>query len=151
MRGLTDEKNIDLQVVLPAKLEPIRADRDKLAIILNNLLGNAIKYTKPEGNVIVGCQITGNSVVITVKDNGIGIAPAEQSKVFEKFYRVGDPEAGGEQGTGIGLYTAREIARQHGGDIELSSEKGSGSTFIVRLPHQETRATKIVTEVSIED
>ena len=151
VRGLTDEKNIDLQVVLPAKLEPIRADRDKLAVILNNLLGNAIKYTKPEGNVIVGCQITGNSVVITVKDNGIGIAPAEQSKVFEKFYRVGDPEAGGEQGTGIGLYTAREIARQHGGDIELISEKGSGSTFIVRLPHQETRATKIGTEVSIED
>ncbi len=140
VRGLADEKNIDLQLLLPAKAEQIRADRDKLAVVINNLLGNAIKYTPKEGNVVVGCQFGGNSVVITVKDNGIGIAPADHVRIFEKFHRVNDPAVLAESGTGIGLYTAREIVRRHGGEIEIMSEKGLGSTFMVRLPHEPSRA-----------
>ncbi len=141
VRGIAEEKNIDVQLILPAKLEPIRADRDKLAVVINNLLGNAIKYTASGGNVIVGCQISSDSVVLTVKDNGMGIAAQDQARVFEKFQRGSDPEVQGITGTGIGLYTAREIVRRHGGDIELISEKGAGSTFMVRLPHRESRAT----------
>jgi signal transduction histidine kinase len=83
VRGLADEKNIDVQLVLPAKLETIRGDRDKLAVVVNNLLGNAIKYTNAGGNVVVGCQTNADSVVITVKDNGIGITPEDQPRVFE--------------------------------------------------------------------
>ncbi len=140
VRGLADEKSIDIQLVLPPKLEPIRADRDKLAVVINNLLGNGIKYTPSGGNVVVGCQFNGGEVVLTFKDNGIGIAPSEHARVFEKFQRSEDPDVQNETGTGIGLYTAREIVRQQGGDIELISEKGAGSTFLVRLPHEETRA-----------
>ncbi len=140
VRGLADEKNLDIQLALPDKLEPIQADRDKLAVVINNLLGNAIKYTPPDGHVVVGCQFTGGDVVISVKDNGIGIEPADQPRVFEKFQRATDPEVLKQTGTGIGLYTAREIARRHRGDIELISEKGQGSTFLVRLPHTCTRA-----------
>jgi signal transduction histidine kinase len=136
VRGLADEKGIDIQLVLPSKLEPIHADRDKLAVVINNLLGNAIKYTPHNGNVVLGCQITGSEVVVTLKDNGIGIDPADQARVFEKFQRANDPEVKNETGTGIGLYTAREIVRRHGGQIELISEKGKGSTFLVRLPHK---------------
>ncbi len=143
VRGLADEKNIDIQLVLPAKLEPIRADRDKLSVVINNLLGNAIKYTPANGNVVVGCQVAGETVVLTFKDNGIGIDPAEHGKVFEKFQRGSNPEVQNEPGTGIGLYTAREIVRRHGGEIELISEKDKGSTFMVRLPHRESRAAAL--------
>jgi len=140
VRGLADDKNIDIQLVLPPKLEPIRTDRDKLAVVINNLLGNAIKYTPSGGNVIVGCQVSGSEAVLTFKDNGIGIDPREHARVFEKFQRSDDPSVQSETGTGIGLYTAREIVRRQGGDIEVISEKGAGATFVVRLPHEETRA-----------
>ena len=145
VRGLADEKNIDLQLLLPPKMESIRGDRDKLAVVVNNLLGNAIKYTPPGGNILVGCQFAGDKVAITVKDNGIGIDPEDHGRIFEKFQRAHDPEVQNEAGTGIGLYTAREIARRHGGDIELISQKGEGSTFLVRLPHRESRAIALST------
>ncbi len=143
VRGLADEKNIDLQLLLPSKLEAIQADRDKLAVVVNNLLGNAIKYTPADGNVVVGCQVNTDGVVVTVKDNGVGIDAEDQSRVFEKFYRAQDDEVQTETGTGIGLYTARAIARRHGGDIELLSAKGEGSTFMLKLPHQTTRETSL--------
>ena len=141
VRGLADDKDIDLQLVLPAKCESVRADRDKLAVVINNLLGNAIKYTRKSGSVVVGCQFKSEEVVITFKDNGIGIAPEDHERVFEKFQRANDPEVLEEAGTGIGLYTAREIVRRHGGDITLMSNKGEGTTVVVSLPHEETRAS----------
>ncbi|MFQ5462340.1 MAG: sensor histidine kinase, partial [Phycisphaerae bacterium] len=116
-------------------------DRDNLAVVVNNLLGNAIKYTPADGNVYVGCQVNSDGVVITVKDNGVGISPEDQPRVFEKFYRAEDEAVQTETGTGIGLYTARAIARRHGGDIELLSAKGEGSTFMLKLPHKTTRET----------
>jgi len=143
VRGLADDKNIDLQLTLPPKMESIRGDRDKLAVVFNNLLGNAIKYTKPGGAVLVACQFGGNEAVITVKDSGIGIDPSDHSRIFEKFQRARDPEVLAESGTGIGLYTAREIVRRHRGDIELISAKGKGSTFLARLPRAETRASSL--------
>ncbi len=146
VRGLAEDKQIDIQLVLPPKLEPIHGDRDKLNVVVNNLLGNAIKYTPPNGQVIVGCQLAAEEVIITVKDNGIGIDPGDHARVFEKFQRASDPMVKNETGTGIGLYTAREIARHHGGDIELISAKGKGSTFMVRLPHQESRAGALATQ-----
>lgn len=143
IRGLADEKKIDIQLILPSKMEPIRADRDKLAVIVNNLLGNAIKYTPRDGDVQVGCQYTGDNVVLTFKDNGIGIDTEDLRRVFEKFQRGSNQEVQSEIGSGIGLFTAREIARRHGGDIELISKLGEGSTFLVRIPHIETRAAAL--------
>lgn len=145
VRGLADKKSIDLQLVLPDKLEPIQADRDKLAVVINNLLGNAIKYTPSNGNVVVGCRFTGSEVVISVKDNGIGISSADHVRVFEKFQRAADPDVQNQTGTGIGLYSAAEIVRRHRGEIELISEKGQGSTFLVHLPHTGTRAAVLTT------
>jgi PAS domain S-box-containing protein len=143
VRGVAEEKNIDVQLVLPAKLEPIRGDRDKLAVVVNNLLGNALKYTPKDGNVIIGCQVGNESVVLTFKDNGYGIDPKDHARVFEKFQRGSEPEVLQERGTGIGLYTAREIVRRHGGDIELISARQKGSTFMVRLPRQRTRSSSL--------
>lgn len=143
VRQLAEEKNIDLQLVLPPKKELIQADRDKLAVVINNLLGNAIKYTPKDGNVVVACQFTTDSAIISVKDNGIGIDPLDHARVFEKFQRANDPAVTAETGTGIGLYTAREIVRRHGGEIEIISAKGEGSTFMVRIPHKESRAAAL--------
>ncbi|MFQ5489722.1 MAG: ATP-binding protein [Phycisphaerae bacterium] len=134
LRGLADDKNIDLQLNLPAKLGKIRADRDKLTVVLNNLLGNALKYTPSDGSVRVGCKTTESQLLITVQDSGIGIDPADQERIFEKFQRADDADVQAEPGTGIGLTTAREIARRHKGDIEVMSAKGEGSTFVVKLP-----------------
>lgn len=145
VRNLADEKNIDIQLVLPAKMEAVEGDRDKLAVVLNNLLGNAIKYTPRDGNVIVGCQFGASDVSISVKDNGIGIDPKDHARVFEKFQRADDPAVHGEPGNGIGLYTAREIVRRHNGQLDLISQKSHGATFLVRLPHSPTRASAATT------
>ncbi|MCP4249595.1 MAG: hypothetical protein GY778_21350 [bacterium] len=134
VRGLADEKKIDLQMNLPSKLGTVRADRDKLAVVINNLLGNALKYTPADGSVRLGCKMSETELVITVKDNGIGIDPANHNRVFEKFQRIQDPDVEDQVGTGIGLTTAREIVRRHQGDIELMSAKGEGSTFVVKIP-----------------
>lgn len=134
LRGLADEKRVDMQVSLPSKLPTLQADRDKLAVVLNNLLGNALKYTPSGGSVQVGCQASDEAILITVKDTGIGIDPADHDRIFEKFQRGSSQEVEGITGTGIGLTTAREIVRRHGGDIEVMSAKDAGSTFVVRLP-----------------
>lgn len=134
VRGLADEKNIDLQMELPSKLGNVQGDRDKLAVVMNNLLGNALKYTPSGGSVRLGCSVTDSELKVTVKDSGIGIDPADHDRIFEKFQRSNDPDVQNETGTGIGLTTAREIARRHGGDIELMSQKGEGSTFVVTIP-----------------
>jgi len=134
VRGLAEGKKIDLQLVLPPKLSPVEADRDKLAVVLNNLLGNAIKYTPSGGQVVVSCQVRRGEVLVAVKDSGIGIDESEHDRIFEKFQRSGDPRVQAETGTGIGLTTAREIARQHDGDITLHSVKGEGATFTLHLP-----------------
>lgn len=145
VRQLAEEKNIDLQLVLPPKRELISGDRDKLAVVVNNLLGNALKYTPKGGTVIAACQFSSDAALISVKDNGIGIAPEDHGRVFEKFQRANDPAVLAETGTGIGLYTSREIVRRHGGEIEVISAKGEGSTFMVRLPHKESRAAALST------
>ena len=134
LRGLADEKNIDLQMNLPSKLGTIHGDRDKLAVVLNNLLGNALKYTPTGGSVCLGCKMSETELVITVKDTGIGIDPGDHERIFEKFQRADDPAVQEETGTGIGLTTAREIVRRHRGEIELMSAKGEGSTFVVKIP-----------------
>ena len=143
LRGLADEKDMDLQLVLPPKMDLVHADRDKLAVVLTNLIGNSLKYTPAGGSVIVGCQVKAEQAVITVKDNGIGIDPRDHVRVFEKFQRSEDPDVQNETGSGIGLFTAREIVRRHGGDIDLISKKGEGATFVVRLPHTASRAESL--------
>ncbi len=144
VRGIAESKNIDLQIVLPPKLEPIRADRDKLAVVINNLLGNALKYTHSGGQVVLSCRRTENNLIVSIRDSGIGIDPKDHERIFEKFQRSSDPEVLEETGTGIGLTTAREIVRHHGGEISLMSKKGEGSTFTVTIPVDQRAPTPAV-------
>lgn len=132
--GAADEKGIELTLKLPPKLPRLRGDKQRLASLLMNLIGNAIKYTPPQGRVQVSLETGENTVLIHVSDNGVGIAPEDLPHIFEKFYRAAHPAVQEVPGTGLGLAIAREVARLHGGDIRVQSEPGRGSTFTVELP-----------------
>ncbi len=128
------EKQIMYEVHLPPKLPILQADRDKIALALHNLVGNALKYTLDGGRVIVSAQADKGHLSVSVTDTGIGIGAEEIEKVFEKFYRSKNPLAANVKGSGLGLPIAREVARLHGGDVTAESELGKGSTFILVLP-----------------
>lgn len=133
------EKSIALSFDMPPKFPVIRGDRDKLVLTVQNLLGNALKYTPEGGSVTVRLDVEragtpDQAVRVDVADTGIGIKPEEQELVFRKFYRAQDDRVASITGTGLGLALAREVARLHRGDITLSSELNKGSTFTLRLP-----------------
>ena len=128
------DKNIKLVFNISPKLPKLTADKDKLAIALHNLIGNALKYTPEGGSVTVGVDVRDGQLAVDVIDTGIGIEPAEQEKVFDRFFRSGDPRVGKIVGTGLGLTLAREVMRLHGGDVTLKSEINRGSTFTATLP-----------------
>jgi two-component system sensor histidine kinase VicK len=102
--------------------------------VFNNLLSNAIKYTPAGGIMNVEVTAKNREVEVSVQDNGIGIPKEELSKVFEKFYQVGERVSTDVSGTGIGLSVAKEIVVLHGGKIWVESERGQGAKFIFTLP-----------------
>lgn len=134
MQAQADAKRLELILTMPPKVPTIRGDKERLAVVLTNLVGNAIKYTPEGGKVEVLCSQEGSRMQIQVVDSGLGIAAEEQDRVFEKFYRSSDERVAGIPGTGLGLAMALEIVRTHGGAITLKSELGKGSTFNVVLP-----------------
>lgn len=128
------DKNTRLVFNLPPKLPLLMADRDKLVMCVSNLLGNALKYTPDGGEVNVNVRATSTTLVVDVADTGIGIAPEEAEKVFDRFYRSKDQRVEKITGTGLGLALARQVARLHGGDITLASQLNKGSTFTLSVP-----------------
>ncbi len=128
------EKRIALEFALPPKLPVIQADRDKMALVLHNLVGNALKYTPDGGHIVVTAGVERGRLAVAVTDTGLGIGPDELERVFDKFYRSRNPLIAGIEGSGLGLSIAREIARLHGGDITVESELGRGSTFTLTVP-----------------
>jgi len=121
---------------VPANLPVIEGDSDKVAQILDNLVGNAIKYSPDGGQVLVSAQEEDDAVRIDVTDEGLGVPKQQQEKIFDRFQMVdGDSKRKGIKGTGIGLYLVRHLAHAHGGEVWIEwSEPGEGSTFSVRLP-----------------
>jgi two-component system phosphate regulon sensor histidine kinase PhoR len=134
IRPQVAEKKLTLDVALPEKMPEPELDKDKIATVLVNLLGNAVKYTPENGRVIFRVNITDKQVEISVEDTGVGIAADELDKVFEKFYRSNDPRVQEQTGTGLGLALSHEVVRLHGGRITVESELNKGSTFTVTLP-----------------
>ncbi len=132
--GAAQDKGIGISFDLPPKIPVIQGDRQKLAVAMHNLIGNAIKYTPAGGAVNISVREEGGMLVFEVADTGIGISAAEADRIFDRFYRANDPLVSEETGTGLGLTLAREVARLHGGDITVESEQGSGSRFILTIP-----------------
>lgn len=122
----------DVDPILPA----ITGDRDRLMQVVINLISNAVKFT-PEGTVRIAAHARdGNAITVSVTDSGIGIAPGDHQKVFEKFKQVGDTLTDKPRGTGLGLPICKEIVEHHGGRIWVESALGRGSTFAFTLPVQ---------------
>jgi two-component system, OmpR family, phosphate regulon sensor histidine kinase PhoR len=119
---------------VPANLPSVRADGQALTDAILNLLGNAHKYTGPEKKIAVRVRATGPTITISVEDNGPGIPPGDEKRIFEKFYRGRDPLQRTIEGTGLGLAMVKHIVRGHGGKVAVSSKPGAGSVFTITLP-----------------
>ena len=132
LRPLADRKHQPVDVRIASSIM-IEADPGRLRQILYNLLSNAIKYTPDGGCIEVTTSRVDGEISIAVRDEGVGIAPDDQERVFEEFRQVGD-QAQRMSGTGLGLALTRRLVEAHGGRIELESTLGSGSTFTVVLP-----------------
>ena len=125
---------VSLTVETPPALPPVAADPDKLRGVLTNLVDNAVKYSPDGGHVRVALSQSGNRVRIRVQDRGLGIPPAEQARIFEKFFRLDPNLTRGVGGTGLGLYICRELVHRMHGRIWVVSDGRRGSTFTVELP-----------------
>ncbi len=126
---ITIEKNV------AAALPEVNVDADRLTQILNNLMGNAIKFTPAHGTITVTAAVKKpGEVEISVRDTGIGISPENLGKVFDKFYQVGERVSTDISGTGLGLSIVKELVELHGGKIWVDSDKGQGTTFTFTLP-----------------
>jgi signal transduction histidine kinase len=119
---------------IAADLPPINVDREAIARSLLNLVNNALKYSKDQKYIGVTLYRANGSVKLEVQDRGLGIAPAEQEKIFEKFYRCGDPLVHNTKGSGLGLSLVRHIAQAHGGNVSVESSPQKGSKFTIALP-----------------
>ncbi|MBN1219268.1 MAG: PAS domain S-box protein [Anaerolineae bacterium] len=114
---------------------PIRGDFERLREVLTNLIGNAIKYSPDGGLIKIGGMLGKNNTVrVYVSDEGIGISPADQERIFERLYRVDNRLARQTPGTGLGLYLVKAVVEAHGGRVWVDSTPGQGSTFWVELP-----------------
>ncbi|MEO8853401.1 MAG: PAS domain S-box protein [Ginsengibacter sp.] len=113
---------------------PVFADRERISQVLTNLFTNAVKYSIKKGDIIVTSEKTQNNVMVSVKDEGIGIDRNYQQRIFERFYRVAGKSEKTFPGFGIGLFIASEIIKSHKGNIGVQSEPGKGSIFYFTLP-----------------
>jgi len=134
-------ESIRLELLAPRSTRPLRCDSPRLKQVLVNLVENAIKYSPNGGRIQVRIADAPDRVRIEVRDEGLGIPPSEQSRIFEKFYRLDAEMTRGVGGSGLGLYISREIVEQMGGVLSVNSRRGSGSTFTVTLPRARTPAS----------
>ncbi len=115
-------------------------DRERFGFALQQVIDNAIKFSKKSGRICVTLRNLGENCQITVQDDGIGIAPDELPKVFEKFYQVDAERSGQVRGFGLGLFYAREFVRMHGGSIGIESEPGKGTRVVITIPNRESHS-----------
>jgi PAS domain S-box-containing protein len=129
------EKDIELVFENEGQLLPyIQADQERLGMIMQNLIENALKYTIEEGTITVKAEARPRDLLISVKDEGIGIPAAEQKNIFSKFFRAENAKKTQTDGNGLGLHTTRRVVERHGGTIWFESVEGQGTTFYFTIP-----------------
>ncbi len=136
MKLQAERAGLALRLECPLGLPKVRADASRLEQVLVNLIHNAVKFTRPGGEVVLSAQIDGNFVRFAVRDTGVGIPEDDLARIFERFYKADRARSGG--GTGLGLSIARHIVEAHGGRIWAESVEGRGSTFYFTVPVNQT-------------
>lgn len=127
---------------VPAKPVIVRADADRIGQVVANYLSNALKFSRPESPVSLAVEVEGDLARVSVIDQGVGIPPAEQAKIWDRFYRAQDVghQSGSQVGLGLGLYISRDIVERHGGCVGVRSTPGKGSTVWFQLPLAPSRS-----------
>lgn len=133
MENSAKDKNIELFIV-GDKVQPIKGDRDRFKQMMINLVDNGIKYTEEGGKVYIGAKKEDNNCIVWVEDTGVGISKEHVERLFERFYRVDKARSRSQGGTGLGLAIVKHIVLGFGGTINIESEEGKGSKFIIRIP-----------------
>ena len=144
LRPQVEDAGVKMEVAVPDQPMPGEVDADRIAQVITNLVGNALRATPAGGRVRLSLDHEGGQLVTRVHDTGEGLNPQDLERVFERFYRVPDrrrPQQGsGDEGSGIGLTVSRRIAAAHGGTLTASSPgRGEGSTFTLTLPRSHPR------------
>jgi signal transduction histidine kinase len=142
--ALAGTGDLVLAADLPDEPVYIRADREKLRVVLDNLISNAINFTSPGGQVRVGVSKQGDRVELSVTDSGVGISPEELERIFGRFYQVESHLTRGHGGMGLGLSIVKELVGLHGGRVWAESKPGQGSRFVVVLPAQSSFSTAVL-------
>ncbi len=127
-------KHLDLHYEIAENLPAIMADKERISMVLTNILSNAVNYTPEKGDIKIGAAVKDDSLIITVTDNGIGIPEEEKGKIFSKFFRASNAILAHPDGSGLGLFIAKSIIAMHRGDLTLESQKDIGTKVIVKLP-----------------
>ena len=151
MRSQDDEKKYELVRDYPINSVWIEIDTDKMTQVIDNILNNAIKYSPDGGKIIVSMKTTDDQMILSIKDQGLGIPKQDLPKIFDRFYRVDRARSRAQGGTGLGLAIAKEIIKQHNGFIWAKSEYGKGSTFTIVLPYDKNAVKEEIWEDEIED
>ena len=123
-----------IELSFPENFPVIQADAARLRQVIDNLLTNAIKYSPEEKTITVGGRFSEKNVTVFVRDDGGGIPKDQIERIFERFYRIEDRLTQRAQGTGLGLFLAKAIVEEHGGEISVKSQPGAGSTFYFTIP-----------------
>ncbi len=135
-----EQHGFSFQEKIEENVPPVRVDREAIARSLLNLINNAIKYSPGEKYLGVKLYRANGTVKLEVEDHGIGIPRGEQSKIFDKFYRAGDPLVHNTKGSGLGLSLVQHIVKAHGGQVSVESAPGKGSKFTIALPVEVSHA-----------
>ena len=151
MRSQDDEKKYELVRDYSINSVWIEIDTDKMTQVIDNILNNAIKYSPDGGKITVSMKTTDDQMILSIKDQGLGIPKQDLPKIFDRFYRVDRARSRAQGGTGLGLAIAKEIIKQHNGFIWAKSEYGKGSTFTIVIPYDKDAVKEEIWEDEIED
>ena len=131
-----EKKQIAFELHLPGTRMPVPFDPDRLTLAFQNIIENALHYTEVGGRVSLNVTESPDAVTVEITDTGVGIPESQQEKLFTKFFRGENVIRMQTEGTGLGLFIARNIIMAHGGTIAVTSEEGKGTTVILRIPRK---------------
>ena len=134
LKTVIEKKNLKVTINKPRELPEIQADKEKINLVIQNLIENAIKYSPIGATITITVTSTEHDVKFAIQDTGFGVPENQRGEIFNKFVRGTNVLQMGIEGTGLGLFLARQIIEKHGGKLWLMDEIRQGSTFIFTLP-----------------